>query len=227
MVDERTVTDRDWTVVVPVKPAKIGKSRLHAPHVDHEDLARAIALDTITTAAGCDRVAEVIVMTADAQTARILRAVPRVRVVPDTASGLTGALAAGLRAVPETARRAVLLGDLPALRGAELSHALGLADAHRRAFVSDAEGTGSTLATATPGEPLDLLFGPASASAHRAAGFASLELPRSSGLRRDLDTAAHLPAVLAAAPRSRTAALLRVGPDPSSARTRVAERLSA
>lgn len=197
---------RDWTVVIPVKPAAFGKSRLHVP--DRESIARAIALDTIAAAAASDRVAEVIVVTADAQTAYGLRSLARVRVVHDTASGLRAAIEQGLDAAGAHTRRAVLLGDLPALRGAELSEALTRADRVPHAFVPDAEGSGTTLATVLEGLPLPVLFGAGSGDAHRAAGFVTIDLPVASGLRRDLDVVDHLPAVLAAAPGSRTAALI-------------------
>ncbi len=65
-----------------------------------------------------------------------------------------------------------------------------------RAFVADAEGTGTTLLVAAPGVTLDPRFGGGSAARHAASGAAALdgEWP---GLRRDVDTPADLAAALA------------------------------
>jgi 2-phospho-L-lactate guanylyltransferase len=87
--------------------------------------------------------------------------------------------------------RAVLLGDVPALRPAELSAALEVALAHPLAMVADSDGTGTTLATATAGHRHALAFGPGSRGAHVAAGYAELsgDWP---GLSRDVDDQSHL-----------------------------------
>ncbi len=54
-----------WSLVIPVKPAAVGKSRLSVPGIDREALARAIALDTIDAAARATSVTEVVVVTDD------------------------------------------------------------------------------------------------------------------------------------------------------------------
>lgn len=96
---------------------------------------------------------------------------------------------------------AVLLGDLPAMRAGDLDAALEAAARHPLAFVPDAEGTGTTLATARAGEPLNAHFGADSAAWHAAAGFADLAAADpgaiAPGLRRDVDTAAELRAAVA------------------------------
>ena len=91
---------------------------------------------------------------------------------------------------------AVLLGDLPALTPGELDGALDAASRHPLAFVRDADGTGTTLATAAPGVPFEPHFGPGSAARHAAAGFVELEASDASGLTRDVDTVDGLEAVL-------------------------------
>lgn len=199
---------REWFLVIPVKAAAVGKSRLHVPGVDRQELARAIAIDTVAAAAACERVVEVLVVTSDAVTAAELGGLPRVRIVPDGADGLRAAISEGLAAVHADAHRAVLLGDLPALRPEELSRALQVAADSDRAFVPDSDGTGTALATARVGHPLPPLFGPDSAAAHRDASFVEAQLPATWGLRRDLDTAEHLPAARRAGLGPRTAALL-------------------
>lgn len=199
---------REWVVVIPVKRAEIGKSRLRIPGVERELLARAIALDTVEAAAACERVAEVIVVTSDEVTAAALRLLPRVRLVRDRGEGLTAAIDLGVGAASGERPRAVLLGDLPALRPDELARALAFASSHPRAFVADAEGTGTVLATARARFDLSPCFGPESASAHRAAGFAEVGFPVLSGLRRDLDHAEHLQTARRAGLGPRTAALV-------------------
>lgn len=181
-----------WTLVVPVKPAGSAKSRLAVPGLDKAALARAIARDTVEAASACAHVERVVVVTPRGRDASVLASIERVTVVEDTATGLRSAIALGLAAAGETVARGVLLGDLPALRPSELSFALARAALLDLAFVPDADGTGTTLSTARPGIPLPPLFGPGSAAAHRRAGFAEMDVPVSSGLRRDVDVAEHL-----------------------------------
>jgi len=208
MGDRGPTGEAEWVVVVPVKPAAIGKSRLAAADADRESLARAIALDSIAAAAASDRVARVLVATSDEATVAALASLRDVEVVRDTASGLRGAIALGLEAAGEGSHRAVLLGDVPALRPGELSHALALAATAGRAFVPDADGDGTVLASAQPRIPFEVLFGAASAAAHRAARFTELRLPATWGLRRDVDTPEHLETARALGLGPRTAALL-------------------
>ena len=199
----------DWTLVIPVKPAASGKSRLDVPGVDRIGLARAIALDTVEAAAACLAVARVLVVTADPETAHAVRTIDGVDVVADTSDGLRAAIALGLDTAGEGTDRAVLLGDLPALDPVELAHALALASSAGRTFVPDADGVGSSLATARARLPFAPRFGADSAAAHRAAGFAELVLPPDWGLRRDVDTREHLDEAAArGALGPRTAALL-------------------
>ncbi|HWK19161.1 MAG TPA: coenzyme F420-0:L-glutamate ligase [Microbacteriaceae bacterium] len=199
----------DWTLVIPVKPAASGKSRLDVPGVDRIGLARAIALDTVEAAAACLAVARVLVVTADPETANAVRTIDGVDVVADTSDSLRAAIALGLDTAGEGTDRAVLLGDLPALDPVELAHALALASSAGRTFVPDADGVGSSLATARARLPFAPRFGADSAAAHRAAGFAELVLPPDWGLRRDVDTREHLDEAAArGALGPRTAALL-------------------
>ncbi len=111
----------------------------------------------------------------------------------------------------------VLLGDVPALRAEELARALEVAARHPLAFVPDAEGTGTTLATARAGVPFDAHFGQDSAARHAAAGFADLVAEHPGrigpGLRRDVDTAAELHEAVALGVGPRTSAVLRTLPD--------------
>ncbi len=115
----RRVTAR-WTLVVPVKPAAIGKSRLVVPGVDRIALARAIALDTIAAAAACDAVEQVVVVGDDGGLVILAAGIAGLRFVPeDEPRGLDAAVAVGLESFDGP--RAALLGDLPALRPGDLA----------------------------------------------------------------------------------------------------------
>ncbi|HET6672416.1 MAG TPA: hypothetical protein VFG92_03495, partial [Agromyces sp.] len=91
---------------------------------------------------------------------------------------------------------AVLLGDLPGLRPEELAAALEVAARNPLAFVRDADGTGTTLATAVAGVVFEPQFGPDSAARHAAAGFVELAASGWPGLVHDVDTVDGLTAVL-------------------------------
>lgn len=203
-------TDR-WVVVVPVKPSTRGKSRLEVPGVDRAALARAVALDTLAAATACDLVVQVVVVTDDAALARDAAMIPALRFVPEgEARGLDAAVATGMAAVDPNRRmpRAALLGDLPSLRPDDLAAALQAAASAPRAVVADAEGTGSTLVTASAGVAWTSSFGDGSFARHVASGCEPLEIPDASTLRRDVDTAEQLDAARALGLGPRTAALL-------------------
>lgn len=188
-----------WTIVVPVKRA--GKTRLDVSG-DRIALARAIALDTITAAAACELVDQVVVVTDDGSLPLHAAGIPGLRFVSDdgppgsapAASRLDAAVARGMSVAGDGMRRAALLGDLPALRSDDLAAALRLAAAHDRGVVADAEGTGSTLVTAAPGIPWTSAFGAGSFARHTTLGCAALAIPDASSLRRDVDTPAQLDA---------------------------------
>ena len=92
------------------------------------------------------------------------------------------------RAGRRTGPVAVLLGDLPALRPDDLRAALDLAERHPRAFVADADGTGTTLLTGLVA--FAPRFGAGSAALHESDGHVRLDVPTASTLRRDVDVPA-------------------------------------
>ncbi|MFJ6653330.1 2-phospho-L-lactate guanylyltransferase [Microbacterium sp. NPDC091313] len=205
---EPPAADARWTVIVPVKAAAVGKSRLDAAAADRAALARAIALDTIEAVTATAAVERVIVVTSDAELPRAVRALPNVSVVADPgAAGLDAAVAAGAAAAGLNTARAALLGDLPALHPAELAAALAAAADVERGLVADAEGTGTTLVTARPGAVWVSAFGEGSAERHRLLGCVDLPVPEGTGLRRDVDTVEQLAAARALGLGTRTAAL--------------------
>ncbi|GIJ28345.1 hypothetical protein Vqi01_35070 [Micromonospora qiuiae] len=198
-----------WTVVVPVKRLTAAKTRLRGgmPDVPHEELALALAADTLEAVQSCSEVAEVRVVTADPRVADTARRAGA-RILPEVAgTGLNAAFRNGAAGVAGWV--AGLTADLPALRPAELAAALRAAQADPpgvRRFVADAPGTGTVLLAAPPGVPLQPRFGPGSAAAHAAGGAHPLTGDWPS-LRRDVDTAADLAAAARLGLGPRTTAL--------------------
>ncbi|WBB98464.1 MULTISPECIES: 2-phospho-L-lactate guanylyltransferase [unclassified Solwaraspora] len=206
-----------WSVVLPVKRLAVAKSRLRGAldGVPHEELALALARDTVAAALACPLVAEVVVVTSDPAATAALGALGARTVAdpelaaPDLAapdlgapevSGLNAAVAHGAATVGGSRPVAALTADLPALRPAELAAALDTDTASavdtagtraRRWFVPDAAGTGTVLLAAAVGTALRPGFGAGSAVRHQRSGAV-----RRGGdwptLRRDVDTAADL-----------------------------------
>ncbi|MCI9859058.1 2-phospho-L-lactate guanylyltransferase [Microbacterium proteolyticum] len=198
-----------WTIIVPVKPAAVGKSRLTDVGTDREALARAIALDTIAAAAAADLVSRVIVVTDDEGVRTEFRRSRIVEVIPEgDIRGLDAAIALGAAVAGQSTARAALLGDLPALLSADLDEALELAASVERGLVPDAETTGSTLVTARAGAVWVSAFGEDSAARHRLLGCTDLAVERDSTLRRDVDTAAQLTQAVALGVGAHTSAVL-------------------
>ncbi|MBB2942151.1 2-phospho-L-lactate guanylyltransferase [Actinoplanes lutulentus] len=202
------VVVRKWTVVIPVKRLGSAKTRLRGavPADRHPELALAMVRDTVAAVLATPSVAGLVVVTDDPAVAVAVRRLGA-RVAPDPGDGLNGAMRHGADEVAGLAtHRAVLTGDLPALRPEQLDEALGRVAG--RAFVPDAAGTGTVLLAVPPGEPLRPLFGPHSARAHAGSGATALtgDWP---GLRQDVDTAADLGTVLGLGAGRRTCELLR------------------
>ncbi|MET7709187.1 2-phospho-L-lactate guanylyltransferase [Micromonospora sp. NPDC005413] len=203
-----------WAVVVPVKRLAAAKSRLRGalPGVPHEELALALAADTLRAVLACPAVAEALVVTDDARVAAAARAAGARVLRDEPDAGLNAAFRHG--AVGTIAGWvAGLTADLPALRPAELTGALLAAQngpSGVRRFVPDAPGGGTVLLTAPPGVPLDPHFGVGSAVAHAASGALPLTGDWPS-LRRDVDTAADLTAAGRLGLGPRTAALVAAG----------------
>ena len=174
----------------------------------HARLVAAIRADTLAAVGGAAAVARVVLVT-DRPTDGELVFVQR---VPGLNPALTEAAADAAARWPGDAV-AALVGDLPALRGADLDAALRAAAAHPRAFVPDAAGTGTTMLTALPGVTLRPAFGAGSAARHRTD---AAELAAAAELRCDVDTAADLDAALALGVGTHTAALFEKAPRAAS-----------
>ena len=196
-----------WWAVVPVKDARVGKSRLAGVLADdaRADLVREMAAATVGALLGSSRVAGVVLVTPDVPLARRL-AGPDVVVVGDPGpppgdaapgphAGLDAAVLAGARhalAVAPGAPVVVVLGDLPSLTPTDVDAVLADAARWPRAHVADAAGTGTTVLTATWPWSVRPSFGPGSSARHAAAGHVLLDVPPTSGARHDVDVAADL-----------------------------------
>lgn len=179
------------SLVIPVRPALSAKVRLAVDTSAEAQerrvaLAAAIALDTVEAARRSPSVGELFVV------GELAESVEGVQVVTDPGFGLLVAISEGLARCDDAVPTAVLLGDLPALQPADLDAALLGASEHHWAFVPDAEGAGTTLVVAQEGLPHSLRFGADSAEQHGRSGYAELEVPQTSGLRRDVDTLSQL-----------------------------------
>ncbi|MGP3948301.1 2-phospho-L-lactate guanylyltransferase [Streptomyces sp. 7N604] len=200
-----------WSLVVPLKPLSLAKSRLAeaAGAGLRPGLALAFAQDTVAAALGCADVRDVVVVTDDPLARAELSALGA-RTLPDApGAGLNAALAHGARWVrgerPE-ARVAALNADLPALRPAELARVLAAAGAFPRTFLADAAGIGTTFLAAAHGADLAPAFGGPSRDRHRASGAREILLDGVESVRRDVDTREDLLAALALGVGPRTAA---------------------
>ena len=203
---------RSWSVVVPAKRLGVAKTRLRpltATRADaeeaHRELVLALLADTVAAALACTVVKALVVVTDDPAAASVVRELGARVVADEPDGGLNPALEHGMRSAPGPAV-AALSSDLPALRADELAAALGAAAGTARAFVADAQGTGTTLLTAVD-VPLQPRFGAGSAEAHLTGGAVALtgSWP---GLVRDVDTEADLRAALLLGRGPRTTAVV-------------------
>lgn len=177
-----------WHVIVPVKHSANGKSRLRPPAgVRRQDLALAIALDTLGAVLRVVPAAQVLIVSADPEIRLQMRDLGAV-LVDDPGRGLNSAVAAGIdcaSVLAPSSPAAVLLGDLPALTPTELTDGLAACAAVEAAVVPDHEGTGTVLISHHDAARLVPRFGTGSAARHaRSATTLELDLPR---LRTDVD----------------------------------------
>lgn len=185
----------DVGLIVAVKYLPAAKTRLSAlfPDAARERLVLGMLTDTLRAALDVPALRSVTVVTPDLAAAAAARdlgaAVVDDPTPPDHPDPLNNAIreAAATVGAPNMG---VLQGDLPALTAAELDQALAAARSHRRSFVADHTG-GGTSALFAFGVPLDPLFGADSARRHRDSG--AVELTGAwPGLRCDIDTPADL-----------------------------------
>ena len=184
-------------LVIAVKRLRDAKSRL-APLFEsgaRERVVLAMLVDTVAAARAVAAIEMITVVTPDPVVAAAVLDLGAAVVADPTPAGhpdpLNNALLAACAARSvATSNIAVLQGDLPALRAAELGAALESAKLYGRSFVADRQGTG-TAALFAFGVPPDPRFGAGSARRHRDSGAVEL-LGDWPGLRCDIDTPADL-----------------------------------
>jgi len=173
-----------WTVLVPMRSLPSAKSRLVELTADaraHRALVEAIRRDTLAAVTATDGVDRVVLVVDEA-------IVTDHDMVVQRAPGLNAAVVeAQLWAHNRWPSNpiAAVVGDLPALRPADLASALEAAQQADRAFVPDSSGAGTTMLSALPGVELRPAFGDGSAARH--ASIAE-EVEAAASLRLDVDT---------------------------------------
>ncbi|MGW2049231.1 2-phospho-L-lactate guanylyltransferase [Streptomyces sp. NPDC001858] len=200
-----------WTLVIPLKPLALAKSRLADTAADglRPGLALAFAEDTVAAALASPAVRDVAVVTDDALAGRALAALGARIVADEPRTGLNAALAHGaaaVRAARPDSPLAALNADLPSLRPPELARVLDAAAELPRAFLADAAAIGTTLLAVAPGRELLPAFGTRSRARHQASGAVELRLDAVDSVRQDVDTGEDLRAALALGVGPRTAA---------------------
>ncbi|MEE4544648.1 2-phospho-L-lactate guanylyltransferase [Streptomyces sp. V4-01] len=181
-----------WTVVLPVKPFAVGKSRLALwAGTRRAALAGAFYADTLDAVLAAATVGLVVVVTDEPLAAARAAASGALPLADRPRSGLNAAALHGAsyaRALAPAAPVAVLAADLPALRPAELDRVLTSAARHPRAFLADHTGRGTTVLTAAAGQPLRPAFEGPSQRNHRLGGAQELAGVHAPSVRLDVDT---------------------------------------
>jgi 2-phospho-L-lactate/phosphoenolpyruvate guanylyltransferase len=187
----------DVGLIIAVKRLTAAKTRL-APVFSartRENVVLAMLVDTLTAATRAGSLRSITVITPDEAAAAAASELGAGVLADPTPEGhgdpLNNAIAAAERAIAQSASNIVVLqGDLPALQPQELSEAVAAARHHRRSFVADRLGTGTSALFAF-GTTLEPHFGPDSSARHRRSG--AIELTGAwPGLRCDVDTPADL-----------------------------------
>jgi 2-phospho-L-lactate guanylyltransferase len=182
-----------WSVIVPVKPWGLAKSRLTLPEELRYEVARAMTLDTLEALTAASLVGSVLVVSADSEV-RSAAVSLDARAINDepfaSVDGLSAAVRLGRARLAKehpSAPVAVVPTDLPGLTSATFDALLKELGTSKRQHVVDMHGTGTTILVA-PG-PLALVpaFGIGSAQAHSTLGsYARPDVDER--LRRDVDT---------------------------------------
>jgi 2-phospho-L-lactate guanylyltransferase len=181
-----------FTAIIPVKPWQLAKSRLSLDPQLRAELARALTADTLDIVHGAVTVDSIVVVSSELEALALARAAGAGGVADplESMDPLNDAIRSG--AAWAMARHpndpvVVIPADLCSLTSDSLDEALALARPHRRAFVPDRHGIGTTLLTAATPADLECAYGGLSAEAHHALGAQRLETvdPR---VRLDVDT---------------------------------------
>jgi 2-phospho-L-lactate guanylyltransferase len=179
-----------WHVLIPLKEPDNAKTRLSGlgPRLRRE-LAMSMAADCVSAVLTCSSVRVHILYEGTRFCPQMEMFVSSVCVHTSLHGSLNEAFKVGARDVlakEPDANIAALMADLPALRGADLMETLWVAERHNRIVIPDLSCSGTTLLTATGGQPLLPAFGVSSFLNHLLSGAIPLSAPQS--LRADVDT---------------------------------------
>lgn len=193
-----------WTVVMPLKASRRGKSRIDLDPELRRRLVLVMATDTVAAVARARDVVRVLLVVEDAADGAAVRSAVTGQGGPGaaiethvtSARSLNDAIRDGVDRLGSTPGPvAVLPCDVPSATAGEIGNALAAAGRHGRVVVADADGTGTTLLAALRADELRPRYGPDSWRRHVADGAVPLDLPVDSGLRRDVDLRTDLAAV--------------------------------
>ncbi len=181
--------DTRWHAIVPAKRLKDAKTRL-----GREDLVLPFLTDVINAVKDSTLIATITVVSADPTICRSALQLGCQVVKEIQSEGLLAAIDLGIGHLDATDREnlVVVLGDLPCLMPAHLDLFVNQGKAHESAFLSDAEGTGSTMWMRTRSVAPTPQFGLRSRAKHRQAGAHEVAHEDLVGAQRDVDTLVNL-----------------------------------
>jgi 2-phospho-L-lactate guanylyltransferase len=187
-------------VILPVKPFDAATERL-ATGLDAGQrrlIAEAMVRDVVAALGRCEKVDEVVVISAEPKIDESVGAVASA-ILPDERTGHSDATALGVKwAIEHGCDRVVMIpGDCPLLSSEELDDLISrcIDDKIEFAVIPDRMGTGTNALVISPPDAVSPAFGPGSRQRHLALGLAAgrrtaeLEVPT---LALDLDTAEDL-----------------------------------
>ena len=160
--------DMQWSAIVPVKGHHEAKSRLESDPNGREALSRVFLSDVLLALQGSQLFGQIIVVTDEYDL--VVLGTPRIRVEVLISHGLNEDIQQGLDLVSR-GPVIVLTSDLPCLTSQALDAVLVFASDHSLAFVSDAQGLGTTMLLAHDAMACTPLFGVRSHARHAQAGF--------------------------------------------------------
>lgn len=205
------------SVVIPAKRLSEAKSRFDLPPQLRQQVALGLLLATVASAMRANLVGEVFVITRDRRVATAAHRAGATPLVEHPPFELNAAIDQGRRTAmrrrPESPI-AVLLGDLAHLDPSDLDSVVStFRGCGHPLMVSDRGNYGTTFLIHSQQSLLPTRFGPGSAAAHRACGYAETGCELNS-LRVDVDTVAEmtdetLRAVAAAGRRAMTREAVR------------------
>jgi 2-phospho-L-lactate guanylyltransferase len=182
-----------WAVVMPVKQLAHAKTRITSTaETSVAALAFAFVKDTTSAVLACPDVDLVVIATSDSQVADWAGERGCTVVSDDGHPGINAAARHGAeRAFGR--RTAILVSDLPCLTPDSLSAVLQAGTEHPRAFLTDRQGTGTTIWMAGDGSMVTTRFGSNSRALHAQAGAVDLVAEQPDRIdwlaaRHDIDT---------------------------------------